>query len=82
MAKTSYFDLMSHPFKCESPQCGETFETSLRSLFHENEVVCPKCGMYIDMQSPRERGRLALDFNTATQLNKKLNKRQSNSCCA
>jgi hydrogenase maturation factor HypF (carbamoyltransferase family) len=62
MAKTSYFDLMSHPFKCESPQCGETFETSLRSLFHENEVVCPKCGMYIDIRESKRTGKISFGF--------------------
>jgi hydrogenase maturation factor HypF (carbamoyltransferase family) len=62
MAKTSYFDVTLHPFKCESPQCGETFEESLRSLFHASEVVCPKCGMSIDIRESKRTGKISFGF--------------------
>ena len=70
----SYFDQMTHPFKCSNPKCGEPFKKPLRSLFHADEVVCPKCGATEDIRESKRAGSIGLDFHTASELDKQVSK--------
>jgi hypothetical protein len=73
----SYFDQLSHPFQCKNPQCREGFDKPLRSLVHANEVVCPKCGTAEeDIRESKRTGQIGKDFDTATQLDKKISEKE------
>jgi hypothetical protein len=66
----SRFDEMLHTFRCENPQCGETFQHLLRRLLDLKEVVCPKCGTAIDIRESKRTGEIGLDFATASEIDK------------
>jgi hydrogenase maturation factor HypF (carbamoyltransferase family) len=67
----SNFDLMSHPFKCPLPECGQTFEETYRRLIYADVVTCPKCGMKIDIREAKRTGDLGKWFDTCAELDKK-----------
>ena len=72
----SYFDQMSHPFKCAKPQCGEVFNETYRRLLKADEVTCPKCGTSIDIRESKRTGEIGLWFNTVSELDKKANEKK------
>ncbi|MGH6642620.1 MAG: FmdB family zinc ribbon protein [Bradyrhizobium sp.] len=67
---TSYFDKILYDFKCESPVCGQKFQEILGRLLQANEVVCPKCGVAVDIRESKRTGDIGKAFDTANQLDK------------
>ncbi len=59
--------LQRHPRRLQSG-CGETFKQVLRRLLQADEIICPKCGMAIDIRESKRTGEIGKDFDTATQL--------------
>jgi len=64
----SFFDQLSHSFKCPHPQCGKVFKETYRSLLHPNEVACPACGTTIDIRKSKSTGKIGKMFDTCQQL--------------
>ena len=69
-AMTSAYDEMSHTFTCENTQCGHRFQKLLRGLLKADKVVCPECGVAIDIHEAKRTGKVGLDFNTASEIDK------------
>jgi transcription elongation factor Elf1 len=71
----SYFDKMSHSFKCPNAQCSKVFEQTYRSLLQADTVVCPACGTSIDIRGSKLTGDIGSWFTTIAWLDKKDNQK-------
>ena len=68
---TDFFDQRLHKFVCENPKCGKVFEEVIRRLLKANEVVCPHCGVSIDIRESKGSGAVGKAIDTADQMNKR-----------
>lgn len=75
----SFFDQRFHQFRCENPECRETFEKTIRSLLKPKKVFCPECGTAIDISESKSSGETGLDIDLCYQLDKKLRQKNNSS---